>query len=134
MDLKRALKIRDVILKAMQSVDDTTAVENSTLFPEWEEGVTYTKGFKVRYDGILYKVLQTHDSQSTWTPTDAPSLFAKILIPDETSIPEWEQPDSTNAYMTGDKVIYNGLVYESLIDNNVWSPDAYPAGWKQIID
>ena len=134
MDLKRALKLRDVISKAMQSVDDTTAVENSLLFPEWEEGVTYTEGFKVRYDGILYKVLQTHDSQSTWTPTNAPSLFAKILIPDETSIPEWEQPDSTNAYMTGDKVIYNGLVYESLIDNNVWSPDAYPAGWKQIVD
>lgn len=134
MDLKRALKLREVISKAMQSVDDTTAAENSLLFPEWEEGVTYTEGFKVRYNDVLYKVLQTHDSQATWNPADAPSLFAKLLIPDETSIPEWEQPDSTNAYMMGDKVIYKGLVYESLIDNNVWSPEAYPAGWRLITD
>lgn len=34
--------------------------------------------------------------------------------------------------MKGDKVRYNGKVYESLIDNNVWAPDAYPLGWKEI--
>ena len=37
-----------------------------------------------------------------------------------------------DAYMIGDKVMYNGKVYESLIDNNVWSPDTYPAGWELI--
>lgn len=134
MRYERAMALRKIISKAMQSVDDTTAVENPLLFDEWEAGITYVEGTKVRYNGVLYKVLQTHDSQSTWIPTDAPSLFAKMLIPDETVIPEWEQPDSTNAYMTGDKVIYNGLVYESVIDNNVWSPEAYPAGWKLITD
>lgn len=134
MRYERAVALRKIISKAMQSVDDTAAVENPLLFDEWEAGITYVEGTKVRYNGVLYKVLQTHDSQSTWTPTDAPSLFAKMLIPDETVIPEWEQPDSTNAYMTGDKVIYNGLVYESVIDNNVWSPEAYPAGWKLITD
>lgn len=50
----------------------------------------------------------------------------------EPDIPEWTQPDATNAYMTGDRVIYNGAVYESTIDNNVWSPDAYPAGWRYV--
>lgn len=88
----------------------------------------------MRYEGILYKVLQDHTSQATWTPTDAPSLFAKVLIPDPDVIPDWEQPDSTNAYMTGDKVRFEGKVYESLIDNNVWSPAAYPAGWKEITE
>ena len=34
--------------------------------------------------------------------------------------------------MTGDKVKFNGKTYESLIDNNIWSPEAYPAGWKEI--
>ena len=48
------------------------------------------------------------------------------------SIPEWVQPDSTNAYMKGDKVKYNEHIYESLIDNNIWSPDGYPAGWQLI--
>jgi len=62
----------------------------------------------------------------------APSLWAKVLIPDPDVIPEWEQPDSTNPYMIGDRVMFNGLVYESVIDNNIWSPAAYPAGWKQV--
>jgi hypothetical protein len=57
-------------------------------------------------------------------------LFVKVLIPDEGIIPEWEQPDSTNPYMAGDKVTYNGKTYESIIDNNVWSPVEY--GWKEI--
>jgi len=60
------------------------------------------------------------------------SLWAKVLIPDENHIPEWEQPDSTNAYMKGDKIIFEDKIYESLIDNNVWSPAVYPAGWKEI--
>lgn len=131
---KRAMQLRNVISSAMQNEDDSTAIENMLLFPDWQEDTAYVVGYKVKYNGTLYKVLQTHTSQSTWTPEDSPSLFAKVLIPDETKIYEWEQPDSTNPYMAGDKVIYDGVVYESLIDNNVWSPEAYPAGWKQIVD
>lgn len=56
----------------------------------------------------IYKVLTAHTSQDTWTPPDAPSLFAKVLIPDSDTIPEWEQPDSTNPYSKGDKVTHNG--------------------------
>ena len=68
-----------------------------------------------------------------WYPTAAPSLWAKVLIPDANVIPEWEQPDSTNPYMRGDKVTFNGKTYESAIDNNIWSPATYPAGWIEII-
>ena len=70
--------------------------------------------------------------QAGWTPVTAPSLWAKVLIPDENVIPEWEQPDSTNPYMAGDKILFNGQVYESLIDNNIWSPEVYPAGWRIV--
>lgn len=127
-----AIKLRPIIEKAMQSVDEATALEAVTLFPTWQVNVEYTVGEKVRYDGVLYKVLQSHTSQDSWTPTASPSLFAKVLIPDENVIPEWVQPDSTNAYMTGDKVLFEGITYESLIDNNVWSPAVYPAGWKAV--
>ena len=86
----------------------------------------------MQYNGTLYKCLQAHDAQVDWIPVDASSLWAKVLIPNTDVIPEWEQPDSTNPYMKGDKVTFNGKTYESLIDNNVWSPDAYPAGWKEM--
>lgn len=135
MTKERAEKLRAVISGAMQLVDDETAVENISLYPEWEVGKSYTVNFKVQYNGVLYKVLQAHTSQSDWTPDVAVSLFAKVLIPDPDVIPVWEQPDSTNPYMRGDKVHYpdeNSPVYESLIDSNVWSPDAYPAGWQIV--
>ena len=127
-----AYKLRPYIEKAAQHLDDQDSLEASVLFPKWSPGVSYVKGTKVRYNEILYSVLIDHISQYDWTPDAAPSLFAKVLIPDPNVIPEWEQPDSTNPYMTGDKVMYKGSTYESLIDNNVWSPDAYPAGWGVV--
>lgn len=115
-----------------ESLDDTTALEAVELFPAWKTGTVYTTGRRVRHGGILYTVLQDHTAQDSWTPDAAPSLFAKVLIPDPDVIPEWEQPDSTNPYKKGDRVRFNGKVYESLIDNNVWSPSAYPAGWREV--
>ena len=117
-----------------ENLTDAQALQVPMLFDEFDgRGVDYSVGKKVVYKGVLYKVIQAHTSQADWTPATAPSLFAKVI--NETidgSVPEFEQPDSTNPYMKGDKVIFNGKVYESLIDNNVYSPEAYPAGWKEV--
>ena len=119
-----------------ETLSDAQALQVPMLFDEFDgNGVAYEVGKRVLYNGVLYKVLQAHTSQAEWTPVAAPSLFAKVI--NETidgSIPEFEQPDSTNPYMKGDKVIFNEKVYESLIDNNVYSPEAYPAGWKDVIE
>lgn len=115
-------------------LDDEAALEVVRLFPVWEAGRFYSAGERLRYHGELYRVLQDHTAQADWTPDAAPSLWAKVLIPDPTQIPEWEQPDSTNPYAKGDKVRFDGKIYESLIDNNVWSPAAYPAGWREVVE
>ncbi|MDD6666732.1 MAG: hypothetical protein PUE58_01985 [Lachnospiraceae bacterium] len=130
-ELKNIIKFAT---KQAQSTDDGTALTVPKLFPDWQSsGHSYKTGDRVMQDGVLYKVLQDHTSQDSWKPADAPSLFAKVLM-DEAggTVKEWVQPDSTNAYKTGDKVTYNGKTYQSTIDNNVWSPAAYPAGWKEI--
>lgn len=117
-----------------ETLSDAQALQVPMLFEEFDgNGVAYEVGKRVLYNDILYKVIQAHTSQAEWTPVAAPSLFAKVI--NETvdgSIPKFEQPDSTNPYMKGDKVIFNEKVYESLIDNNVYSPEAYPAGWKEV--
>lgn len=46
--------------------------------------------------------------------------------------PEWVQPQAHNPYMRGDLVTYKGVVYECTRDDNVWSPLAYPQGWKEV--
>ena len=114
--------------------DDAVALSIQEFYDVWDVGVSYEVGRYLQYKGVLYKVLQPHTSQETWTADVASSLQAKVLIdPTGETIPDWEQPDSTNAYMTGDKVRFEGVVYESTVDNNIWSPTAYPAGWKVVL-
>lgn len=130
--LELARKLRPYIEKAALSLSDEDALEAVQLFPNWNPDAAYLVDDKVNYEGILYKCLQSHAAQAAWTPPAAPSLWAKVLIPDTNVIPEWEQPDSTNPYMRGDRVSFDGKIYESAIDNNIWSPAAYPAGWQEI--
>jgi chitodextrinase len=127
-----ARKLRPYIEKTAITLDDSDALEATQLFPIWRADATYEKDDRVRYDTILYKCLQNHIAQEAWTPTAAPSLWAKVLIPSPDVIPEWEQPDSTNPYQIGDKVRFEGKVYESVIANNIWSPRDYPQGWHEV--
>ena len=128
----KALKILEVDLTTM--LTDEQALEVPYIFPKWEVDVNYVKDQRVLYQGVLYKVLQDHKSQAIWMPTEAVSLFAKVLIPDPNVIPDWQQPDSTNPYMIGDKVIFQDKIYVSKIDNNVWSPIDYPDGWEEVTE
>lgn len=127
---EKALELRAKIERAATFIDDTDAVEMIELFPSWEIK-DYLVGDRIRFNDNLYKCLVAHTAQESWNPEDAPSLWAKVLAGQEgTEIGEWVQPDSTNPYMTGDKVLHNGKTWESAIDNNVWEPGVY--GWNEI--
>ena len=135
--IERARELRKVIETNAAGMDDVSACKAMELFALWEGGgVSYTAGIRLRHQGKLYKVLQTHVSQEDWAPDVAQSLFAEVLPGQEgTETGVWKQPDSTNPYMAGDRVHYpkeDGPVYESIIDNNVWSPTDYPEGWKVV--
>lgn len=55
--------------------------------------------------------------------------------PPAETIPEFVQPTGAHdAYKKGDKVKFEGKIYQSLIDNNAYSPSEYPAGWKEITE
>ena len=128
------LKIRAMIEKAAVSLDDTDALNAPALFPAWASGKAYALDDRVRYGEKLYKCVQAHTSQSDWTPDATPALWTEVAKPGE--IPVWKQPTGAqDPYMTGDKVWYPAVdttVYESTIDNNVWSPTEYPQGWKVV--
>ena len=126
-----AKKLRPIIDKAAASLDDATALEAVTLFPVWSAADAYGAGDRVRYDGVLYRCLTAHTAQETWTPTDAPSLWAKVLVSDDGAILPWEQPDSTNTYSIGDKVTHNGKTWVSIVDLNSYEPGVY--GWEEVV-
>ncbi len=127
----RARQLRIQVETMAETLEDEEALKVVELFPKWVTDETYEIGDRVRYEGILYKCLIAHTSQSDWIPSDSISLWARVLIPDPEVIPEWEQPDSTNPYMKGDKVKHLNRTWVSDIDNNVWEPSIY--GWSEVI-
>lgn len=130
MKRKHAHKLRELIEKASATLTDTEALDAVELFPNWTgESHDYAVGDRVRYSDTLYKCLQAHQSQSTWNPADAPSLWARV---DDPTIewPEWVQPTgATDAYAKGAKVTHVGKHWISEVDGNVWEPSVY--GWSE---
>lgn len=125
-----ALKAKPILQKGAQHLDDAEALEVKGIYAEWEAGVAVKVHEKRIYGDRLYRCLQAHTTQEAWNPVEATSLWAKVLIPVEDDIPEWEQPESTNPYMAGDKVTHNGKTWVSDVDNNVWEPGVY--GWSEV--
>ena len=128
--LRRALQIFAGTLTEAQ------ALEIASVYPEWTVGTAYAVGDIVSYgtnpvgDPQLYKVVQAHTSQADWTPDATASLYDAFGL-DDSGYVVWAQPSGAHdAYQKGDIVNYNGTLYKSLIDGNVWAPDVYPAGWE----
>ena len=127
---ERARALRPYIEKASVSLSDEDALQAVELFPQWVTGRAYAVDERLQYKNVLYRVVQAHTSQADWTPDITPALFVVVSI-DEW--PEFVQPTGAHdAYKKGDKVTFEGKHYISLIDGNVYSPAAYPAGWKEI--
>jgi len=101
------------------------------LYESYEVGKLYKVDDIFKYEGKLYKVIQEHTSQKDWIPSELPALYLSMMP--ENVIPEWIEPTgSHDAYNIGDKVIFEGEVYECIIDGNTWSPKDYPQGWKLV--
>ena len=125
----------NAIKKALSSetteLSDEDALDIAALYPTWASkiGEAVSVGERLWYDGKLWKVIQAHTVQVDWTPDTAVSLYVEVSI---VEWPEWVQPTGAqDAYQRGDKVTFEGQHYVSLIDNNVYSPAVYPAGWNK---
>ena len=127
--LEGAKVLRAAMDAAAAALTDEQALKAAAIYLLWNSSAAYAAGDRVRYDGVLYKCLQAHTAQPSWTPAAAPSLWAKVLTSDTGAPLPWEQPESTNPYMKGDKVTHAGKTWVSTIDNNVWEPGVY--GWEE---
>lgn len=119
-------------LTALLMDNDANIQKVSTLFNKYQVGIYYQMGdiFTYGNNNACYKVLQSHKSQADWQPDKTPALY-KLIGSNDDGYLEWKQPlGAHDAYGIGDIVEYNGKLYKSLINGNVWSPDVYAAGWE----
>ena len=106
--------------------------EGTTGALEWVANERVEVGTQRTYAGKTWRALQAHTAQADWTPPATPNLWRVVESEPETP-PAWVQPTGAHdAYNIGDRVTFEGNIYESLIDANVWSPTAYPQGWQLI--
>lgn len=127
---ENALAYRAKIERAAESQTDEQAIESIELFPKWVPDMDILAGRRYREGDKLYKALQSHRSQADWRPSVTPALFVEVEEPGE--IREITDPiPAEYPFMKGELGRWKGEVYESNIDNNVWTPDAYPGGWNK---
>lgn len=139
-------------LEKPESVTEDQAKTDAAKVPEWKNpGVDHSKmyhqGDVVRYQGKL--VRSTHKGLNHWTPgtlafdgriweviaetAETPEAEEDEENTEQPTAPAYRQPSGGHdAYKQGDRVTYNGAVYESTINGNVWAPDSYPQGWKKL--
>ena len=130
-------KATQKLIRADQLTDEEK-LELIEIYEDWKVGEALSIGDYRKHNGKLYEVIQGHTTQADWTPASVPALWKEITpaTTDEGTeiVPDWVQPAGAHdAYKKGDKVLFEGKVYESLIDGNAHSPAANPAGWREVI-
>lgn len=133
--LEQAEKIRADMNKVGAVLTDEQAIEAVGLYEPWREGMELAKDDRIRRNDKLYKVLQPHTTQADWLPENTPALYVEVAalgeyreIKDNMLSTEAFAKDEIGWYQTETNL------YKSLIDNNVWTPETYPAGWEQVIE
>ena len=137
--LQAAQQLRRALQLFANTLSEDKALEVPAVFPAWQAGVAYQVGDVITYgvngvgDPQLYKVVQAHTSQADWIPGQGTDSLYDAFGLNQAGYPVWSQPSGAHdAYNTGDIVDYNGTLYRSLIDGNVWAPDTYPQGWEVV--
>lgn len=135
--LQAAQQFRRALQLFAFTLGEDRALEVPTLYPAWAPGQTYQAGDILSHgvnsvgDPQLYQVAQAHTSQADWLPGQGTgSLYTPFGL-NQAGYPLWAQPSGAHdAYNAGDIVDYQGTLYQSTLDGNIWSPEAYPEGWQ----
>ena len=124
------MSLRAAMEKAAVSLDDKAASTAAAMFPHLKgDGSLVKAGTRVNWNGSVKKAaVDLWDTEQN-TPDAAPVLWEDIdYVNGVRKIPA--VITATSAFAQGEVGIWKDVVYVSLIDANVWTPDAYPAGWE----
>ena len=130
--IKELDEARLVALSYVQThASDDEKLDMIDLFDEYKGEHVYVRGDEFKWQGSIYRVVNDHTSQETWKPDEVASLY--VNINNKIEIQEFIQPTGQHdAYQIGDEILFNGFVWQSIINDNVWSPQDYPQGWQKI--
>lgn len=130
MRLCKAKALRAAMELAAVSLDDKVASTAAVMFPQLkQDGSLIKAGTRFNVNGVVKRAAADLWDTAENAPDAAPALWEDLLYRDGIRI----IPDTITAgtaFAKGEEGIWKDVVYVSLLDANVWTPDAYPAGWE----
>lgn len=131
-DKQEAQTIRGFIETAAEGLDDATASQMALLFPGLKgDGSLVKSGTRINWNGVVKRAAVDLWDTETNNPDNAPTLWEDLAYIDGIRIIP-EVITVGTAFSKGEQGWWNGALYESQADNNVWTPDAYPAYWEEV--
>lgn len=130
--IEKARKMRSAMETAVVSLDDATASTAPEMFPRLKgDGSLVKAGTRICWGGKLKRAAVDLWDTAENTPDAAPTLWEDITYRDGIRIIP-ETITAGLAFAKGEQGWWGDVLYASTIDSNVWTPDAYPAGWEKV--
>lgn len=128
--LDNARAMRRVIEQGAAALDDRTVSTAPEALPRLrQDGSLIKAGKRVNWNGTIKRAAVDLWDTAENTPDAAPALWEDIgyregyrIIP--------ETITAGTAFAVDELGWWGGTLYRSLLDANVWTPDANPAGWE----
>lgn len=132
MTREEAMKLRSIVEIAAVSLDDKTASEGATLFPRLkQDGSLVPSGTRINWGGVIKRAaVDLWDTEAN-NPDNAPTLWEDIAYREGYRIIPATITAGT-AFAKDELGWWGDVLYKSLIDANVYTPEAYPAGWEVV--
>lgn len=132
--VEQARQLRKQWQQLLTANDDTTIIDCEDLVDSWQADTDYGVDDIRKFEGQVYRCVQAHTSQADWTPSQTPALWAIKHTKNKDKPKPFVQPQGAHdAYMLDEVVLFeiDGVMKLciSKVDNNVYSPAAYPQNW-----
>ena len=128
--LEKAYKMRPIIEVAMASLEDKVASQAVELSPTLKQDSSLIKsGTRINWNGVLKRAAVDLWDTAENNPDNAPTLWEDILYKDGIRIIP-ETITAGTAFAKNELGWWEDKIYISLLDNNVWTPTTYAAGWQ----
>ena len=119
-------------LAMRDGVDDKIASVAMDVFPVLnEDGELIKAGSRIKWNGTLKRAATDLWDTAENNPDNAPALWEDISYREGYRV----IPETISAgavFAKDERGWWDGVLYVSLFDNNVWTPAAYPVAWQVV--
>lgn len=127
-----AMRLRSIVEQAAVSLDDKTASEAAALFPRLKgDGALVKAGTRINWHGTVKRAAVDLWDTAENNPDNAQNLWADLSYKDGYRIIP-ETITVTEAFADGECGWWNDVLYKSLADSNVYTPEQYPSNWEKV--